>query len=861
MNSWGLVLRLAWRDWRGGTGFLRGMGVVLCCLALGVAAIGAIGGLRDAIQAGVSEQRRAILGGDLAVETTSALPPELSGFLRRQGDRVSDTIRMRTMLYGPGKSRMLVQLSAVDSAYPLVGAATVQGGATVQDALAPRDGVPVLAADPVVIERLGAHPGDIVRLGQARFRLAPPLDKVPDSAGLGALAPGVIIRRDALDRTGLAVPGALLTGSVRAVLPAVTGSEPDDARLARARTQANAIDHAFPGAGWRIRDIKDAAPAITRAVDQVAAFMTLIALAALLLGGMGVAAGVQRWLDGRIRTVAILRAVGGTPRFAAAMVGTQVAVLCLLGIAAGAAFGLVLPPVAVSLGRDLLPVAPQGGVRLAPVLLASLFGMVVALLFSLPPMARAAFVPPSVLFRGPAGIAPPDRKRRFAVMAISVALTACLVLLAVLASPDRRLALGFCCVAGAVLAVFRFAGFALVRLARLVPRPHAGRGVLRVGIRLGLASLGRAAGPATRLLLGFGAGLTVLATIALAEGDLRASLLDQLPAHAPSFYFIDIQPNEMDRFRALVAGQQGAGAVHALPSLRTRVVAVNGVPADQVRAEPGTGWALQGDHGLTIAAEPPAGTALAEGHWWAPDYDGPPLISLDAKLAAGWHLHVGGTLRLNVLGRDIDFRVANLRDVAWKSLQLNFAFVASPGMLSAAPHTMVATVETSASPDVDARILGAVTDALPGVTGIRVADILQQVGGIVGKLALALGAIGVVALLSGALVLAASLAAAQEQRTREAAILRALGATAGQLRAAWLVEFAALGLVAGFCAGAIGILLSIVLMRVVLHAPFVFLPWLLSLVSLSAILLMISAGFLATRRSLAASPAVLLRDA
>ncbi|MCQ8278001.1 ABC transporter permease [Acetobacteraceae bacterium KSS8] len=860
MTVWRLVLRLAWRDWRGGTGLLRGMGVVLCCLALGVAAIGAIGGLRDAIQDGVSEQRRAILGGDLAIETTSALPPELAAFLRRQGDRVSDTVRMRTMLYGPGKSRMLVQLSAVDAAYPLVGEATVQGGEALQRALASGSGMPVIAADPVVMERLAAHPGDLVRLGRAQFRLAASLDKVPDAAGLGALAPGVFIRRDALDRTGLAVPGALLTGAVRAVLPAARGPETDAIRLARARAQAASIDRAFPGTGWRIRDIEDAAPAITRAVDQVAAFMSLIALAALLLGGMGVAAGVQRWLDGRVRTVAILRTLGGTPRFAAAVVGTQVAALCLLGIVAGAVSGLIVPPVAVALGRDLLPVAPRAGVRVTPVLLASLFGIVVALLFALLPMARAISVPPSVLFRGPAGIAPPDRRRRLRVTALSAALVACLVLLAVLASPDRRLAIGFCLVAAVVLLLFRLAGAGLVRLVRVLPRPRAGRGVLRVGIRLGLASLGRAAGPATRLLLGFGAGLTVLATIALAEGDLRASLLDQLPSHAPSFYFIDIQPNEMDRFRALVASQPGAGAVHALPSLRTRVVAVNGVPADQVRAEPGTGWALQGDHGLTIAARPPAGTALAEGRWWSADYDGPPLISLDARLASGWHLGVGGTLRLNVLGRDIDFRVANLRDVAWRSLQLNFAFVASPGLLSAAPHTMVATVETSAAPAVDARILGAVTDALPGVTGIRVADILQQIGGIVGKLALALAAVGLVALLSGALVLAASLAATQEQRTREAAILRALGATAAQLRAAWLVEFAVLGLVAGLCAGAIGAVLSLLLMRAVLHAPFVFLPGLLSLVAFCAILLMLSAGFLATRRSLSASPAVLLRD-
>ncbi len=859
-----LAARLALRDWRGGGGALRGMGIVLLCLALGVAAIGAIGGLRDAIQQGVAEQRRAILGGDLAIESSDPLPAGLATFLHARGDRTSSVVRMRSMVYGGGGQRMLVELSAVDAAYPLVGQATLVGGGSIPLALAgPRagaGGLPALVPDPLVMDRLGLRPGDVVRLGDERFRLAEPFDRVPDAAGQASLAPSVLIARSALDAAGLVRPGALLTDALRVVLPDTGGREGAAARLARSRALAARIDDAFPGEGWHVRDINDAAPGLARAVGQVALFMTLIALAALLLGGMGVAAGVSSWLESRAHTIAVLRALGAPPMLAASVFGLQVAGLCAAGIAAGVLAGLALPPVLVGLLGSELPVAPHQGLQWAPVGLASAFGIVVSLLFTLSPMLRATTVAPAVLFRGPAGIAAPDRRRQVAALAAIGALSLLLVLLAVLTAPNRRLALGFCAVTAIVLAGFRLAGWGLVHAARSLPRPSPGAGTGRIAVRLGLAALGRPAAPAARLLLALGVGLTVLATVALADGDLRAALLDQLPRHAPSFYFIDLQPDEMARFDAVLAGQKTVGQIRALPSLRTRVVAVDGVPAERVAATATTRWALRGDHGLTIAGPPPPDTHVVAGHWWPDGYDGPPLLSFDAGLAAGWGVHVGSVVTLNVLGRNIDLRVASLRDIAWRSLQLNFAFIASPGLLSAAPHTMVATVATTGGTAGDAAVLAAVTDALPNVTGIRVADILEQIGSLVGRLAWALAAIGGVALLSGALVLAATLASTQRQRVAEAAVLRVLGATAAQLRAAWLVEFAVLGAVAGAIAALVGALLSWLLMRWVLQAPWAFLAGTVAEVAGAAILLMLAAGYLATRRGLAASPAVLLRQ-
>ena len=229
-----------------------------------------------------------------------------------------------------------------------------------------------------------------------------------------------------------------------------------------------------------------------------------------------------------------------------------------------------------------------------------------------------------------------------------------------------------------------------------------------------------------------------------------------------------------------------------MPSLRARVVAIKGVPVDKAVVSPDTRFALRGDRGLTYAATPPEGTEIVAGTWWPADYDGPPLVSFDAGLAAGWGVGIGDMIRVNVLGRDIDLKVASLRDIAWRSLSINFFMVASPGLLEHAPHTHIATVRAP-DPEVQGRLLRTVTDAMPNVTGILVADVLRAVAALLDKIAAALAATGSLTLAAGALVLAGALAAGQRRRTQEAIILKSLGATRRQIRAAWLVEFGILG--------------------------------------------------------------------
>jgi putative ABC transport system permease protein len=292
--------------------------------------------------------------------------------------------------------------------------------------------------------------------------------------------------------------------------------------------------------------------------------------------------------------------------------------------------------------------------------------------------------------------------------------------------------------------------------------------------------------------------------------------------------------------------------------MRARIVAVDGVPADQVQATPDTRWALQGDRGLTWSAAPPAGTRIVAGSWWSADYDGPPLVSLDAGLAKGWGIGLGGTLRVNVAGRDIDLKVTSLRDVAWRSMSLNFTLVASPGLLSAAPQTEIAAVR--AAPGQAGAILRAVGDALPNVTGIDIGAVLGTLSALLGKISAGLAAVGGLALASGALVMAGAVAATQARRVADAVVLRTLGATRWQIRGAWLVEFAAIGLAAGALACVVGLAASWAIVAFVLHTDYVVPAGVVGGIIVGSLLSTMVLGGLGSEPALRARPARRLRN-
>ncbi|HUA78463.1 MAG TPA: FtsX-like permease family protein [Acetobacteraceae bacterium] len=815
--------------------------MALACLALGVAAIAGIGSLRASLAQGLAQSGQQLLGGDLEVSTGERpVPAELRAWFAARGARLSEVVLMHAMLVAPSGKRELVSLKAVDHAWPLVGAAQFAPAQAVAQVL----GKGGLAAAPLVLDRLGLHVGETVTLGRARMVVRAALLSAPDQVASPALlGPPMIIGLGDLPATGLVVPGSLVRYALRVALPAGKSA---------AATQA-ALGRDFPNAGWQVRNASQAAPGLQRFLDRAGLFMTLVALTALLVGGIGVVGGVGAWAEARLPTIAALRALGASSRLMGLVLGLQVLALAAAGIAVGVAAGAALAGgIVFFFGADL-PVPSRLGLYPGPLVLAAAFGLATALLCMLWPIVKAARVSGAALFREP--VVPARARLTAGPVIATVVLVAILLALGVAGTGSERFVLLYAGAAAVSLVALALAGRALMRLAAgLAPRARAS------WLRLGLSDLHRPGAATVLMVVSVGLGLATLGAVALIEGNLNAELSDQMPAKGPSFYFIDIQNDQVGPFEALMRSLPGIEAWSEVPMLRARVVAVNGVPVAEVAAHASreTRWALNRDLGLTYAAGPPPGNRITAGHWWPADYQGPPLLSLDERLAAGWGVGVGGQLTLDVLGRSIDFRVASLRDIAWQRLGLNFFLVASPGLLSGAPHTHIATVR--AAPAAQAAVLRAVTDRLPNVSAIAVADVIAAVAKIFAQLAAALAAMAGLALCAGMLVLAGAVAAEGRRRVRQAVILKTLGATRAQIRAAWLVGFGAEGAVAGLIAALVATGASFGVVRYLMHGQWVFLPAPLAATVLGAIALLLVAGYAGTGAALRAKAAPWLRN-
>ena len=516
------------------------------------------------------------------------------------------------------------------------------------------------------------------------------------------------------------------------------------------------------------------------------------------------------------------------------------------GLAAGAA----LPWLLERLAGSLLPVPLRPGFYPEPLAVAALFGLLAALVFSLRELGAARKVPPSVLFRG---YDDGERQSPGAAIRAAVALFAlALAILAVATSADRRLALWFILGTLACFALFRALAILVVASARRAPRPR------RPSLRLALANVHRRGSPAANAVFSLGLGLTALVVVALVQANLTRMVEETIPAEAPAFFFLDIQPGQVAPFAALLDSLPGVSRVERYPTLRGRIVAIAGVPVEKAHIAPGVEWAVRGDRFLSYAAKMPENTKLADGRWWPADYHGPPLLSLTADLAKGFGVGIGDTLTVNVLGREITARIESLREVDWSTLDLNFALLFSPGVLESAPQTHIASVYVP--PKQAQAVFRAVTDRFPNVSAIGVRGVLAGVTRTLSRLAAAFRAMAAVALLSGFLVLSGAVSADQHRRIRDAVIFKVCGATRRDLLAAFAAEFLLLGLASGAISAVVGTLAAWAILVKLMHTSFALPPGTVLATLASGIGLTLALGLAGTWKALGQKPALWLRE-
>ncbi|WP_342640687.1 ABC transporter permease [Rhodoligotrophos ferricapiens] len=837
-----ISFRIALRELRSG---LRGFGIFLLCLILGVAALAGVRSLSSALGEGLTNRGQVILGGDaeFSLVHREAGAQEIA-FLQSQG-RLSQVSTMRAMTRSTkSDARALVELKAVDETYPLFGEVRLEGGGSLDEALAKRDGHWGVVADPVLLTRLGVAPGDLVQVGTLEFQVRHPLASEPDRLSEGLMfGPRLFMTREALAESGLVQPGSLVTNAYRMRMD--TGGE------GALRTLLEEVRTRFPDAGWRIKSRENAAPGVERFVARLTLFLSLVGLTALFVGGVGIANAVTNFLDARRRNIAILKCVGAPGRAIFEIYLIQVMILAALAIGIGLVIGAAIPIALAHLLADMLPLPLETGIYPLSLFAAAAFGVLVTLAFAIWPLGRARDIPAQSLFRD--AITPARRlPHRPYIMAVAVVLLI-LVSVALATFEDKQLTLWYIFGLAAGFAILVGLGKALTWAAAKMPTKKTGPIT-----RLAIGNLHRPAAPTVSVVLSLGLGLSLFVTLALVDTNLTRELQRNLPGQAPSFFFLDIQPDQHDRFEQMLKGLPGAHDIQSVPMLRGTVVSVNGVPSQQVKVDPEVAWVLRGDRGLTYSEIPPANSVITEGEWWPKDYSGEPLVSMAEDAARGMGLKVGDHLTVNVLGREITARIASLRQVEWRSLAMNFVLVFSPNALRGAPHTFLVTVK--APPGNEPEVLKVMSDAFPNSTAVRVKEALDTVNELMEQLLTAVRGANAVTLLVGVLVLAGALATGLRTRIYDAVVLKTFGARRQQLLVAYALEYGLLGLTTAIFAVVAGAAGSYAILTFAMQSSWTFSGEVAITAALLATCVTIAAGLMTTWAALRAKATPILRN-
>jgi putative ABC transport system permease protein len=837
-----IPLRYALRELRGG---LRGFYVFIACIALGVMTISGVGSVAASLSDGLAREGRTLLGGDVAFSLfqREAKPDELA-FLRTRGD-ISVTASLRGMARAADGRLALVEIKAVDGAYPMLGQLSLEPDMPVADLLAGNDGAFGAAVDQTLLARLDLKLGDRVNVGQATFQIRSLDNGEPDklAGGLG-FGPRFLVSEAGLRATQLLQPGSLVRWTYRVKLP-------DDAS-----NTARLIDdtrQALPHAGWEVRSRDNASPQLERTISRFTQFLTLVGLAALLVGGVGVANAVKSHIDRRRDVIATFKAVGATGRDVFAIYLTQVVVLAVVGSVIGLVAGAALPFIIVDVFGKLLPLPVEPALHVDELALSLVYGLLTALAFGLWPLGRVHDVPVAALFRET--VSSVWHRPRWRYLLSMAGVVALLVAVIIGLAYDKRVATVFVVSAIVVFILLRGISALLMALARRMPRSQI------TMLRLAVANIYRPGALTPSVVMSLGLGLTVLVTITQIDGNLRRQFMAALPEHAPSFYFIDIPSTEADRFTAFLKQTAPGSTVEEVPMLRGRIVSARGVKAEDLHPTTDSEWVLQSDRGLTSTGEIPKGSKIIEGEWWGADHNGPPLVSIEKKIADGLKLKLGDEIVVNVLGRDISAKIGNMRTIDWQGLGINFVLVFSPNAFRGAPHTHIATL-TEAHPDAagDAAIVKSVAGAFPTITSVRVREALETIGSVVTNLVLAIRGASAITLISAVLVLGGALAAGHRHRVYDAVILKTLGATRGRLLGAYALEYLLIGFataVFGVIAGSIAAWLIVTRLMTL---SFVWQAGSAAGVVASALIVTVGLGLSGTLLALNQKPAAVLRN-
>ncbi|MEK1905533.1 MAG: FtsX-like permease family protein [Pseudomonas sp.] len=822
-----LALRQLLRDTRSGE--LR---VLFFALLIAVASSTAIGFFSARLNGAMLLRATEFLGADLLLSGSSPASAQQIEQGKQLGLQHAQAVEFSSVV-ATDQGIQLSSVKAASASYPLRG--------ELKSAAAPYQPEQVgggpdrgeVWVEARLLTALDLKIGQQIEIGSLPLRLARVLTYEPDRAGdFYSLTPRVLMNLDDLAATGIVQPGSRVR--YRELWRG------DDAALQQYR---QAVEPTL-AAHQELQDARSGNRQIGGALGKAERYLNLASLAAVLLAGVAVALSAARFAARRFDASALLRCLGLSRREALTLFALQLALLGLLASVLGALLGWVGQLVLFKLLHGLMPAGvPPGGVL--PALAGIATGLVALAGFALPPLAALGRVPPLRVLRRDLLPVPPSSWLVYGAALLALGLIMWRL------SLDLKLTLAL--LGGGLLAAVILGGL-------LVAGLHSLRRLLaRASLpwRLGLGQLLRYPLAAAGQSLAFGLILLSMALIALLRGELLDTWQNQLPPESPNHFALNVLPADKDAFVAQLA-KLSPNPAPLYPAVAGRLTEIDGKPVTQRVSKDSEGErATQRDLTLTWAEQLPTGNEILAGRWWQEAIAGDlPDVSVESRLAESLQIELGDVLTFSVGGMQRQARVSSLRKVDWDSFQPNFYMVFQPGTLQDLPTTYLTSFYL---PPHSERQLVELSRAFPAVTLLQVEALLDQLRSILAQVTLAVEYVLLFVLAAGLTVLFAGLQATLDERIRQGALLRALGAERRLLIAARRTEFALLGVASGLLAALGCELVSFLLYRFALDLPWQPHPWLLLLPVLGA-LLIASAGVLGTRRALNSSPLTVLRE-
>jgi len=762
------LLDLAWRDLRASG---RGLWIFVACLMLGVSLVTAGGGLYGQVAGALRNDAKLLFGGDVEVQAAQPLPDEALAWMQQRGT-VSRGVELRTMLRMDSGRAQLIELQSTDDTYPLYGSVALQPTGPLAGALVQRDGRWGAAIDGTLAQRLGLKPGDRVAIGDLELTVRALIVRQPDRslrADWGA-AP-VLVAEGALMATGLVQPLSRVEYSYRVRMH--SGSTPT------AASWRDSFLAAFPGLEVEARSFDERSDRMAEVLSQIGSGLLLIGFSALFIGGLGVFNSVQAYLQGKLTSLATLRALGLRDNRLAAFVLLQILLLAVLAGVAGAAIGIALALAGAQLAADKLPVTLMLHGLWPPAAMALLFGVLTALAFSLPALGRALTVSPAALFRGVEGQALRTPRKAWWTTA-AVAFVTLVLLVASL--PDPRFGLAFVVATAGLLAVLDGATRGL-RLAAARLQHHAG---LPLPLRLALAGLQQPHSPLRTALLSLGSALTLLVACTLVVATLLRTVNETVPTQAPALVFYDVQTEQIPLLHESLQGSPGLQSVKTAPLVLGRLVAVNG---EALRASDDGERARESrdEHKLSNRSGNFDDVVIDRGAWWGDSHAGEPLVAMEDREADQLGLQVGDRLRFEIMGQPVDARLTAIYSQRRMQSRLWLEAIFSEGVLDPFITRHVGAAWMPAEQTLQAQ--DRLAAAAPNIATARTESLLRETRALMGRASAGLAVVAGVCLAASLLVLASVVAASRSRQLYDATVMHVLGARHSLLRRVLVWEY------------------------------------------------------------------------